>query len=86
MPAPSPNATGNDRSASSRPEFMGRVEMRPALLNIADACLYLGKIGRAKFYADYLPRLDVVKFGTRTAVTLDSLDRLIDSHRRQAAA
>jgi hypothetical protein len=37
----------------------------------------LGNIGRSKFYSDLLPELDVVKFGTRTFITLESLERLI---------
>jgi hypothetical protein len=40
----------------------------------------LGNIGRSKFYSDLLPELDVVKFGTRTFITLESLDRLITAN------
>jgi hypothetical protein len=50
---------------------------RPALTDIPGACAYLGNIGRSKFYDDILSKLDIVKFGTRTFITLDSLDRLI---------
>ena len=50
---------------------------RPALTDIPGACAYLGNVGRSKFYSDLLPKLDIVKFGTRTFITLESLDRLI---------
>jgi len=50
---------------------------RPALTDIPGACAYLGNVGRSKFYSDLLPKLDIVRFGTRTFITLDSLDRLI---------
>jgi hypothetical protein len=54
--------------------------LRPALTDIPGACAYLGNIGRTKFYSDLLSELDVVKFGTRTFVTLESLDRLITAN------
>jgi hypothetical protein len=53
------------------------VSFRPALTDIPGACAYLGNIGRSKFYDGILSQLDIVKFGTRTFITLDSLDRLI---------
>jgi hypothetical protein len=58
--------------------------LRPALASIRGACQYLGEPSRAKFYADLLPQLDVVKFGARTFVTVESLDRLIAANRRPA--
>ena len=58
--------------------------LRPALASIPEACRYLGDPSRAKFYADILPRLDVVKLGARTMVTVESLDRLIVANRRRA--
>jgi hypothetical protein len=58
--------------------------LRPALASIRGACQYLGDPSRAKFYADLLPLLDVVKFGARTFVTVESLDRLIAAKRRPA--
>lgn len=61
------------------------VQLRPALAGIPEACRYLGNPSRAKFYADILPLLDVVKLGARTMVTVESLDRLIDANRRTAA-
>jgi hypothetical protein len=64
-PARGPSSTASDGS------------LRPALTDIPGACAYLGKIGRSKFYSDLLPELDVVRFGTRTFITLESLDRLI---------
>jgi hypothetical protein len=59
--------------------------LRPALASIPEACRYLGDPSRAKFYADILPKLDVVKLGARTMVTVESLDRLIAANRRVAA-
>jgi hypothetical protein len=58
--------------------------MRPALASIPIAIDYLGKPSRSKFYADLLPLLDVVRFGNRTFVTIESLDRLIAANRRVA--
>jgi hypothetical protein len=58
---------------------------RPALTDIPGACAYLGNIGRSKFYSDLLPQLDIVKFGARTLVTVESLDRLIAANRKAAA-
>lgn len=58
--------------------------LQPALASIDNARRYLGDPSRAKFYADILPELDIVKFGTRTFVTVASLDRLIAAHRQPA--
>ena len=58
---------------------------RAALTDIPGACAYLGNIGRSKFYSDLLPQLDVVKFGARTLVTVESLDRLIAANRESVA-
>lgn len=55
--------------------------VKPALASIPDARLYLGGPSRSKFYADLLPHLEKVKIGTRTFVTLESLDRLIEALR-----
>jgi hypothetical protein len=55
--------------------------LRPALASVSGACAYLGNPSRAKFYADLLPELDVVKLGSRTFVTIASLDRLIEANR-----
>jgi hypothetical protein len=60
--------------------------LRPALASIPEACRYLGHPSRAKFYADILPLLDVVKLGARTMVTIGSLDRLIVANRRATVA
>jgi hypothetical protein len=71
-----------------QPKAAGAVEvapLRPALADIPTAIDYLGKPSRSKFYADLLPQLDVVRFGSRTFVTIDSLDRLIGIHRRPAS-
>jgi hypothetical protein len=59
--------------------------LRPALASIRAACSYLGEPSRAKFYADILPHLDIVKFGARTFVTIGSLDRVIAANMRPAA-
>jgi hypothetical protein len=55
----------------------------PALASIKGGCKYLGGIGESKFYQDLLSRLDVVKLGARTFVTVASLDRLIVENRQQ---
>jgi hypothetical protein len=59
--------------------------LKPALADIPSAINYLGKPSRSKFYADLLPYLDIVRFGTRTFVTIESLDRLIATNRQPAA-
>jgi hypothetical protein len=69
-----------------KPETISVVSLRPALADIPGAIDYLGKPSRSKFYADLLPLLDVVRFGNRTFVTVESLDRLIAANRRAAAA
>lgn len=56
--------------------------LRPAIVAISASCRYLGDVSRAKFYADILPQLDVVKFGARTFVTIESLDRVIAANTR----
>jgi len=57
--------------------------MRPALTDIPGACAYLGNVGRSKFYSDLLPQLDIVRLGTRTFVTFESLDKLIAANRQR---
>jgi hypothetical protein len=59
--------------------------LRPALADIPGAIDYLGGPSRSKFYADILPKLDIVKLGARTMVTVESLDRLIAAHRQPAS-
>jgi hypothetical protein len=59
--------------------------VKPALTDIPGACAYLGHVSRAKLYADLLPELDVVRFGSRTFVTIESLDRLIAANRKPRA-
>jgi hypothetical protein len=51
--------------------------LKPALASIRDACKYLGGLSRAKFYADILPKLESVHFGTRRFVVISSMDRFI---------
>jgi hypothetical protein len=51
--------------------------LRPALTPIPDACKYMGKVSRAKFYADILPELETVHLGTRHLVVVASMDRYI---------
>jgi hypothetical protein len=60
--------------------------LRPRLASVTAAREYLGGISRSGFYDRYLPRLDIVRVGGRTTVTVESLDRLIDELRREAAA
>jgi hypothetical protein len=66
-------------------EIVAVTSLRPALADIPGAIEYLGGPSRTKFYADLLPRLDVVRFGNRTFVTVESLDRLIATNRQPAA-
>jgi hypothetical protein len=73
------------RATSTPAPTMAVAFLRPALASIPDACRYLGDPSRAKFYADILPKLDVVKLGARTMVTIESLDQLIAANRRIAA-
>jgi hypothetical protein len=61
------------------------VPLRPALAAIPAALEYLGGPSRSKFYEDLLPQLDVVRFGSRTFVTVASLDRLIAANQRSQA-
>jgi hypothetical protein len=44
----------------------------------------MGGVGRAKFYADILPKLETVKLGRRNFVVVASMDRLIEASRRPA--
>jgi hypothetical protein len=59
--------------------------LKPALISIRDACLYMGGISRSKFYNDVLPLLDTVKIGKRNFVTTDSVDRLIAANQQSQA-
>jgi hypothetical protein len=59
--------------------------LKPALAAIPGAIDYLGGPSRSKFYADLLPHLDIVRFGKRTFVTIESLDRLIAGNLQPAA-
>jgi hypothetical protein len=61
-------------------------ELRPALTDITGARRYLGGVSRAKLYADLMPRLDIVRIGTRTLIVVESLDRLIGELRAGAVA
>lgn len=58
--------------------------LKPALISIRDACLYMGGMSRSKFYSDVLPLLDTLKVGKRNFVTTDSIDRLIAANQRSA--
>jgi hypothetical protein len=77
-------ADGRARETDKASSVVAVTALRPALADIPGAIDYLGKPSRSKFYADLLPRLDVVRFGARTFVTLESLDRLIASNRQPA--
>jgi hypothetical protein len=59
--------------------------LKPALASIQDSCAYMGGVGRAKFYADILPKLETVKLGRRNFVVVASMDRLIEANRRPPA-
>jgi hypothetical protein len=74
----------HDRPISDTAPAVSITPLQPALASIENARRYLGDPSRAKFYADILPELDIVKFGTRTFVTVASLDRLITVHRQPA--
>jgi hypothetical protein len=60
--------------------------LKPALASISDALKYCGNISRAKFYADILPELETVHFGTRHFVVVESMDRLIASKAKASTA
>jgi hypothetical protein len=46
--------------------------LQPALASIPEACRYLGGLSRSRLY-ELIPHLDVVKFGARTFVSIESL-------------
>jgi hypothetical protein len=76
-----------DVAMSPKPEgapaaFVG--PLKPALASIKASCEYMGGVSRSKFYADLLPRLETVKLGSRTFITIASLDRLIETSRQRA--
>jgi hypothetical protein len=77
----------NSRARGTTPAapLLAVASLQPALADIPSAIDYLGRPSRSKFYADLLPHLDVVRFGSRTFVTVESLDRLIAAHRRRGA-
>ena len=77
-------ADGGFRGAADASLNVKDGNLRPALASIPSAIDYLGGPSRAKFYSDLLPRLDIVRFGGRTFVTFESLDRLIAAHRQSA--
>jgi hypothetical protein len=56
------------------------------LLSLPTAKFSLGDMSYSKFYADLMPELDIVRFGRRTFVTSDSVDRVIERHRVRSAA
>jgi hypothetical protein len=59
--------------------------LKPALASIKASCDYMGRVSRAKFYADILPLLETVKLGSRHFVVVASMDRLIEASRFKAA-
>lgn len=67
----------NMKGASGGVNELRADALKPALASIPDACKYLGKISRAKFYSDVLPLLETVHIGTRHFVVVASIDRLI---------
>jgi hypothetical protein len=58
--------------------------LRPKLISIADASVYLGGLSRSRIY-ELLPQLELVKIGARAFLTIDSIDRLIARHRGPAS-
>jgi hypothetical protein len=58
-------------------ELFPTVALKPALASILEACKYMGQVSRSKFYADVLPLLETVHFGSRHFVVIASMDRLI---------
>jgi hypothetical protein len=75
-------AEGLARGKTDAAPTVAVASLRPALADIPGAIDYLGKPSRSKFYADLLRHLDIVRFGSRTFVTIESLDRLIAAHRQ----
>jgi hypothetical protein len=55
-----------------------RDTLKPVLASIPAARKYMGGIGRSTFYAQILPLLETVNFGTRRFVVVRSMDALID--------
>jgi hypothetical protein len=80
-----PNHLRVDGRSRGNIEIVAVTSLRPALADIPGAIEYLGGPSRSKFYADLLPQLDVVRFGNRTFITVESLDRLIAANRQPAA-
>jgi hypothetical protein len=58
-------------------------EISPALASVPEACKYLGGLSRAALY-EILDRLEKVKIGSRTFITVRSLDKLIASNIKAA--
>jgi hypothetical protein len=75
---------GRTRGKTEAASIAAIAALRPALADIPGAIDYLGGLSRSKFYADLLPKLDIVKLGARTMITVESLDRLIAEHRKPA--
>jgi hypothetical protein len=59
--------------------------LKPAFASIPAAIAYLGGPSRSKFYADILPRLQTVNWGTRKFVVVSSMDQLIVEETREGA-
>ena len=77
-------ADGRPRGVIETPPVVAVAPLQPALASIPNACRYLGGLSRSRLY-ELMPHLDVVKFGARTFVTIESLDRLIATNRRPEA-
>jgi len=63
-------------------EFRLTPSVKPALLSVTDAAAYLG-IAPSTLYKNYFARLEVVRLGKRSLITMASLDRLVDESRSQ---
>jgi hypothetical protein len=86
VPAWKARKSGSDVGVAGHGQKTGQVgvhvaDVHPALFSHANARGYLGDPSASKYFADLLPELDIVRFGRRSFVTRESLDRLIDRHR-----
>jgi hypothetical protein len=77
-------ADGRTRGKTEAAGIFAVPPLRPALASIPDACRYLGDLSRSRLY-ELMPCLDVVHIGSRTFISVESLDRLIAENRRPAA-
>lgn len=60
-----------------RTENMKADDLLPALVSVNDACKYLGCISRANLYGRLKGRLEWVRIGGRSMITVSSLNALV---------